>query len=596
MSEPSQGRYPPDGSASAPEGLAAMTATVLDAEAERRAEQDREKEVLFPDDLLPGVGAEAVSLKQGLAAGGAFTFWILLLINTLDELESASLSVLAPDIRDAFGVSDGAITFIFSASSAFLILGAFPMGYLADRYHRPRIVGIASLIFGCMVFLSGLAVNAFTLFLARFGVGVAKANTGPVQGSILADAYPIGVRARMSAATMSAGTAVRILSPLLVGAIASVAGGADGWRWPFFVLGFPVLVLAFLAFRIPEPRRGQQEMGDVLGVVLERSEQPEAISIEAGFARLKQIRTFRSVMLGFAAIGFSLFTGGVLSSLFVEDRYGLDTLERGLLGTVTGVLPVIVIPLAARYFDARFRQDPAAALRLVGFMLMPGALLLPIQYAMPNAVLFGITGIPAGILVTTAFTMIGPVTMSIVPYRLRGLGGALTSLYVFFGGATVGALVAALLVDITGPRVAVQVLGIPSALVGGYLIMRGASSIRHDLSLVVAELREELAEQERRTEDPSEVPALHVHGVDFSYGHVQVLFDVGFEVRKGEVLGLLGTNGAGKSTILRVIAGLGTPSRGVVRLHGESITFVAPERRVHMGIQLLPGGKGTFPE
>src|SRR4029078_4939207 len=76
---------------------------------------------------------------------------------------------------------------------------------------------------------------------------------------------------------------------------------------------------------------------------------------------------------------------------------------------------------------------------------------------------------------------------------------------------------------------------------------------------------------------------------------VQVLFDVGFEVRRGEVLALLGTNGAGKSTILRLIAGLRAPPRGTVRLHGTTITYVAPEQRVKYGIRLLPGGKGVFP-
>ena len=95
---------------------------------------------------------------------------------------------------------------------------------------------------------------------------------------------------------------------------------------------------------------------------------------------------------------------------------------------------------------------------------------------------------------------------------------------------------------------------------------------------------------------PEEIPAIQVNAIDFSYGQVQVLFDVGFEVRRGEVLALLGTNGAGKSTILRVIAGLGTPSRGVVRLHGTPITYVAPEQRVKYGIRLLPGGKGVFPQ
>ena len=76
---------------------------------------------------------------------------------------------------------------------------------------------------------------------------------------------------------------------------------------------------------------------------------------------------------------------------------------------------------------------------------------------------------------------------------------------------------------------------------------------------------------------------------------MQVLFDVGFEVRKGEVLALLGTNGAGKSTILRAIAGLGTPARGVVRLNGRTITYTTPEQRAKLGIRILLGGKGVFP-
>ena len=573
-----------------------MSASVLDAEADREAAQARERDLLLDDDTLAGVGEEPMTLKEGLLRGGAFTFTILLLLNSLDELENAALGILAPDIRDTFGISDGVITFITAASSAFLVLGALPMGVLADRCRRSRVVGFASLAFAVMVFCSGLAVNAFTLFLARFGVGISKANTGPVHGSLLADAYPIAVRGRMSAATMSVGTVVRVTSPLLVGVIASVAGGVEGWRWAYFILCIPVFVLAFFAFRIPEPRRGQQEMSSVLGEVLEEHQEKSAVSIEAAFARLQQIRTFRTVMIGFVALGFSLFTGGVLSNLYVEERFGLDTLERGVLGTVTGLLVAATIPFAARRFDRLFRSSPTKALRLVGLLIMPVCIFIPIQYLMPSAWSFAVAGIVPGILLITAFTMVGPITMAIVPYRLRGMGGAISSLYIFFGGATVGALLAALLVDITGPRAAVLILSVPSTFIGGALIVRSASFIRNDMALIVSELEEEREEQERRTTNPADVPALQVRDVDFSYGQVQVLFDVNFEVRKGEVLALLGTNGAGKSTILRVIAGLGTPSRGVVRLNGDTITFVAPERRVHMGIQLLPGGKGVFPD
>src|SRR5207237_3724006 len=125
--------------------------------------------------------------------------------------------------------------------------------------------------------------------------------------------------------------------------------------------------------------------------------------------------------------------------------------------------------------------------------------------------------------------------------------------------------------------------------------MNGARYIRNDLSRVVEELLEEQEEHRKRTIDAAETPVLQVVNIDFSYGSVQVLFDMNFEVFRGECVALLGTNGAGKSTILRVISGLEVPERGVVRLGGRNITYVAPEQRVRMGIVQLPGGKGTFP-
>jgi len=572
---------------------ASLADAVLQAEAERQAEQ-AEKEVLFADDLLPGVGDEEVTLREGLRVGGGFTFLMLLLLNMTEGLESATLSVLAPDMRDTFGVSDGVIVFIASASAGFLVLGALPMGWLADRYRRSPIVAGAAVMFSVFVFLSGLAVNAFTLFLARFGVGIAKSATIPVHGSLIADAYPIGVRGRLNATTMGSNLVIASASPAIVGAIASLAGGGEGWRWSFFLLGLPVLVLAFFAVRIPEPPRGQFEMKDVLGEVIDT--RPVPTSVEAAFARIKQVRTLRTVMAAFAAIGFGLFTVPVLQGLYLEDRFELDAFERGLVGSLGGLCVVAVLPFAAKRYDALFRQDPAKALRLVGLFIIPVAGLIPLQYSMPSSLSFALVGVVPAILQMLAFTMIGPILQSVVPYRLRGLGAALGSIYVFFIGATGGALLSAFLTDAVGPRAAVITIMIPASLVGGFLILRSSTFIKNDLSLVVAELREEMDEHRRQQADPESIPVLQCNDIDFAYGHVQVLFDVGFEVRKGEVLALLGTNGAGKSTILRAIAGLGTPARGVVRLNGQTITYVSPEKRGRMGIRLLPGGKGVFPQ
>ena len=92
-----------------------------------------------------------------------------------------------------------------------------------------------------------------------------------------------------------------------------------------------------------------------------------------------------------------------------------------------------------------------------------------------------------------------------------------------------------------------------------------------------------------------EAPLLDVRGVDFSYGHVQVLFDVDVSVAPGEVLALLGTNGAGKSTLLRVISGLGKQTAGTVAYRGGSIDGLAAHERMRAGIVQLPGGKAIFP-
>ena len=70
---------------------ASLVATVLDEEARRQAAQDLAREaVVFPDDLLPGVNSEPLTMKQGFAAGGVSMFLILTLIKSLDELEGAT--------------------------------------------------------------------------------------------------------------------------------------------------------------------------------------------------------------------------------------------------------------------------------------------------------------------------------------------------------------------------------------------------------------------------------------------------------------------------------------------------------------------------
>ncbi|MDX6273224.1 MAG: hypothetical protein QOJ92_434 [Frankiales bacterium] len=100
-----------------------------------------------------------------------------------------------------------------------------------------------------------------------------------------------------------------------------------------------------------------------------------------------------------------------------------------------------------------------------------------------------------------------------------------------------------------------------------------------------------------RASQPAGVPGsplLTCEAVTAGYGHLRILFGVELEVAQGEVFALLGTNGAGKSTVLKVIAGVLPSDGGRVRLAGEDISELSPAERVQRGIVLVPGGRGVF--
>ncbi len=89
--------------------------------------------------------------------------------------------------------------------------------------------------------------------------------------------------------------------------------------------------------------------------------------------------------------------------------------------------------------------------------------------------------------------------------------------------------------------------------------------------------------------------ALCVEQVDALYGDSHVLHAVSFELNSGKVLALLGRNGAGKTTCMNAIIGFLPPRSGAVRLFGEPIGHLSPERIARKGVGLVPQGRRVFP-
>ncbi|EAC5408599.1 ATP-binding cassette domain-containing protein, partial [Listeria monocytogenes] len=87
---------------------------------------------------------------------------------------------------------------------------------------------------------------------------------------------------------------------------------------------------------------------------------------------------------------------------------------------------------------------------------------------------------------------------------------------------------------------------------------------------------------------------LEIQNLSVHYGMIQAVHDVSFHVNQGEIVSLIGANGAGKTTILRTISGLIRPSKGSVTFEGKQIEKEAPQKIVANGLSQVPEGRHVF--
>jgi branched-chain amino acid transport system ATP-binding protein len=91
------------------------------------------------------------------------------------------------------------------------------------------------------------------------------------------------------------------------------------------------------------------------------------------------------------------------------------------------------------------------------------------------------------------------------------------------------------------------------------------------------------------------MPLLEVSDIHTYYGNIEALKGISLTVEEGEIVTLIGSNGAGKSTTLRSISGLTPPREGSIKFDGREIGETAPQEIVSMGISLSPEGRHIFP-
>ena len=522
----------------------------------------------------------------------------LSILSVVDTFQGYAFTVLSPDISRALGISIGAIAAAVSLKALATALSPMGIARLAQSGRRRALLCVSTgLAWSVITLFTGFVTALIGLIFILVLDGLTTGSVTALHAPLLMDSYPPESRVRVMSAYISSSYVGNVAAPLLVAVLAGAAGLT--WRGVFIAMGLISVGLTLLTLRLRDPGFGRWDTQRVRATVSERrgEEAPPDVDdqVSLGFweicRRLMMIPTNRRVFFGLGVFGLLSVPLSTFISFFLDQRWNLNAGQRGLFFAFYSAASVIGLALFGRRGEEQFRAAPAKVMRTAGALLAIAVLFIAVGGLSPNFVvmlaMFGISGLVFGPLLPSFYV----VMLSVVPSRARPHAQGLAAIFGAIGGLLGAVFFAG--VDrrygIVGSMVAVTAPG----LLGAWVIASAGRHVSSDMNRMIDEILEE-EQIDRIKSSGGHLPVLACRKVNFSYGPLQVLFDVDFAVDDGEMVALLGVNGAGKSTLLKVISGLGIPQSGSVRFVGEDITYLDAERRVRLGITQVPGGRAVF--
>lgn len=521
----------------------------------------------------------------------------------VDELFGFVLSVLGPEISRSLGMSKSALAAVLSAKLLAVSLATLPMAALVQRRPwRASISLVAAFAWTAATFLGIFVIGPWGLLVVVLIDGVSSGSVRVLHQPLLMDWYPNRARVRVQTAYAAAVNAGGVVAPLLVGVLTASAGLT--WRGVFLAVALTSMVVTLLALRLRDPGIGRADAEPLAGAIMPAVELESDDTVLTAdvlvpplrfgevVRRLLMIPTIRRALAAQAVFGVLIVPYSTFLLFFLDERWNFGPGARSVFFAASAVGAVVALRFFGPVGERLFRADPARLVRLASWLLAGSVVMIALGALVPvlglMLVFFMLSSAMASALGPSLIvTMLG-----VVPAAHRPHLAALAGIYTAGVGGFAGALLLGTVDRRFGTGGALVAIVIPG-LIGARLLRGCAGTVNDDLDQMIDEMVDEAAlDQHRRT--GASVPALLCRGLDVGYGPVQVLFGVDFRVDDGEMVALLGTNGAGKSTVLRAVCGLNLPARGSVRLYGRDITWLDPERRLPLGLVQVPGGRATF--
>lgn len=559
------------------------------------------------------------------------------MIYTINVSDQYVLPSMFPLLKREFGLSDTSLGILAGSYVISVTLFTVPFGIIADRFNRTKIIAWGTTAWGVTMIFTGMANGFAMLLVGRMALGMWDPCDNPTSQSLLADYYPVNQRTKVMGVYQVGQLAGFVLLP-----IAGTMSQAWGWRATFYFFALPAFIVAALVWRLKEPVRGNQDRKnlrleeaaverpiidrDVVqgdgAVAITPHETAEIATGKDGFSYKTLLKNKSYMAMLISATAGSLFFGGigVWAPTFLIRYHDLSiTAATSSIAVVAvgGLIGVLVSGNLADFLTQH--KHPSARITIAGFARLLSVPFFLIAFSVPQISLSLLSLALAAMFLVAAIPPTNAARVDVLHPSLRGRGSSLDAVCQGLASAFAPILFG-ILSDTTNLRTTFLILSPLAGVAGIMLLTLGLASYGRDSKAVRDQVRrdhyaslgfpagesaddvdvvepedEPTLSEAVKAWVPSDGPMLEVRSLDFSYGPIQVLFGVDFEIPQGGCHALVGRNGVGKTTLLSNIGGLLDGQSGQIFYRGQDLTGIPPDQRTKLGITLMAAGRSTFP-
>lgn len=445
------------------------------------------------DETAPATPDMTATPAASVRVGG-WPMWVLGLVVLIDQVDQNLVRGVVPQLKSDFGIDDFGIGILISAFVLVNGVITVPAGYLADRWHRTRTIGHTVVGWSGITMLTAASQNFGQLLLGRALLGFGQAVTEPSANSLISDYYPTDQRGAAFSVQQIMGIVGFGVGIALGGAI----GSQYGWHWAFIVVGPPGFLIAALAYRLREPRRGH---GDRLhlGITDDTAADDDHRLFEHGVRRflldmatglrddLRVIISIPTLKYALVGVGAFMFTVTGIGAWLPEFHRRFSGLTQGQATAAVGLIvlaggiPGLV--LGGRIADRYARRIRGARVVIPAYCISIGTALFTVSYLpMPLALSLGLE-LVGMFTIWVAVPALRAGLADAVPAHLRGAGfGAFNLVSIVFGAAAAPVIVGAL-ADAFNLRLAFLLVS-PPVFLGAYVLYRARDHLDADAAKI----------------------------------------------------------------------------------------------------------------